>query len=248
MIKLTNISCGYENRPILKNVSFSLAKHTHLTIFGLNGSGKSTLAKAICGLIDYKGSITINGEELRTLSHRERARRISYIPAKIELFEQYNTLEEFVLLGRYPHKASFQNYTEQDHHIAREALKTMKIDSLAARSLHTLSSGQQQMALIAQALTQKSEIIIFDEPTANLDPANSLAFALQLVSLREKGISTILITHDLHLGHHMKAPVLFVDNGTVEYFADPTLFFSDDSLQHRYAVTFSHRALGVVYD
>ena len=248
MIKVTNISCGYENKPILKNVSFSLTKQSHLTVFGLNGSGKSTLAKAICGLIDYKGSIKIDGTELRKLSYIERARRISYIPAKVELFEQYNTLEEFVLLGRYPHKATYQNYTAKDHQITRNALQTMKIDSLSARSLHTLSSGQQQMALIAQALTQKSKIIIFDEPTANLDPANSLAFASQLVSLREKGISTILITHDLHLGHHMKAPVLFVDNGTAEYFADPELFFSDDSLQHRYAVTFSRRALGVVYD
>jgi len=66
--------------------------------------------------------------------------------------------------------------------------------------------------------------------------------------LREKGISTILITHDLHLGHHMNAPVLFIDKMHAEYFDDPALFFNDDSLQRRYAVTFSHRALGVSYD
>jgi len=160
MIKLNGVSCGYENKRILEDVSLALDTQSHLSIFGLNGSGKSTLAKAICGLIDYQGSITIDGKELRTLSHIERAQRISYIPAKIELFEQYNTLEEFVLLGRYPHKAAYQNYTAEDHQITRAALKTMKIDSLSARSLHTLSSGQQQMALIAQALTQESDLII----------------------------------------------------------------------------------------
>ncbi len=247
MIKLNGVSCGYENKRILEDVSFALDKQSHLSIFGLNGSGKSTLAKAISGLIGYEGSITVDGRELKTLSDRERAKCISYIPAKMELFEQYNTLEEFVLLGRYPHKAAYQNYTEYDHEITRNALKTMKIDTLSSRSLQTLSSGQQQMALIAQALTQESDLIIFDEPTANLDPANSFAFAKQLVSLREKKISTILITHDLHLGHHMNAPVLFIDKMHAEYFDDPTLFFNDNTLQRRYTVTFSHHALGVDY-
>jgi len=245
-MRISDLSVGYGDTTILESVSFTIDEKSHLSVLGPNGSGKSTLAKALCGLLPYEGSIIINGQELRDISPKERAKLISYIPAKMESFEQFTTVEDFVLLGRYPYKASFKDYGTADKEIVQETLKELGLETLKGSRLHELSSGQQQLVLIAQALAQQSKILIFDEPTSNLDPKNTALFVQELKKVRQNRM-TILISHDIQLAAHLDDPVLFIQEKKAEFHAKG--FFENDALSSAYGVTFhkSNSMIGIAY-
>ena len=242
---ITNLSISYFENIILENITFSFKNH--LCILGPNGGGKSTLAKALCGLVSYEGSISINSTELSSMKTLDRAKLISYIPAKMESFEMFTTVKDFVLLGRYPYKPSYKNYSQNDKDIVKEVLEELSITSLRTSNLHELSSGQQQLTLIAQALAQKSKILIFDEPTANLDPKNTALFVQELKKLRFN-YKTILITHDIQLASYFDDSVLFIKNKKADFFE--TDFFEHSSLTKAYEVNFTNEngLLGVSYE
>ena len=241
MIELKDLKCAFDKRVILEDVSLKIK--SHLSILGANGSGKSTLAKAICSLIEFSGEVNINGTNIEELSLNEKAKMLSYIPAKLEIYDSFITVEEFVLLGRFPYKKSFFEYSEKDKNIAKETLEFLKISHLKDNSVSSLSSGEQQLALIAQALAQQSKIIIFDEPTANLDPHNSKIIAEHIKGLKEYH-QIILITHDLHLASYVDNPVVFIKEKTTHYYEDN--FFDDATLEELYNVPFN--SLAVQYD
>ena len=184
MIRLNELSVSYNKKTVLENISLDIA--SHLSILGANGSGKSTLAKALCSLIEYEGEISIDGQDLETFSPKERAQLLSYIPAKLEAYDAYITLFDFVLLGRFPFKKSLLEYSQEDRAIVRETLEYLNITKFAQQTIGSLSSGESQLALIAQALAQRSRIIIFDEPTANLDPKNAKIIAEHIKSLQKQ--------------------------------------------------------------
>lgn len=245
-MRIADLSVGYGDTPILEAVSFAIQKGSHLSILGPNGGGKSTLAKTLCGLLPYKGSITIEAQELRDIVPKERAKLIAYIPAKMESFEQFTTVEDFVLLGRYPYKESFKDYTAEDRNIVQETLKELGLQALGNSKLHELSSGQQQLVLIAQTLAQQSRVLIFDEPTSNLDPKNTALFVKELKKLR-KDHMTILISHDIQLAAHLDDPVLFIHEKKAEFHAQG--FFQNETLSSAYGVTFrkENGMIGIAY-
>ncbi|MFA6196813.1 MAG: ABC transporter ATP-binding protein [Sulfurimonas sp.] len=234
MIEFKSLACGYGAKEILKGVSLQI--NTHLTILGANGSGKSTLARAICGLIEYEGEIEINAHNFRELSRIDRAKTLSYIPTKLEIYDQYITVYEFVLLGRFAYKKSYFDYSLEDKNRTKQTLKFLKIEHLSEHTLSSLSSGEQQLTLIAQALAQESKIIIFDEPTANLDPHNSKIIAEHIKALKEQH-QIILITHDLHLACFVGSPIAFIKEGALTLYGDD--FFEDANLERLYGVAFS---------
>jgi len=241
MIELKNVNCSFDKKVILEDVSLKIKNH--LSILGANGSGKSTLAKAICGLSKYEGEVSLNATNIKDISLNEKAKLISYIPAKLDIYDSFISVEEFVLLGRFPYKQNFLNYSDKDRKITKETLEFLKISHLSSNIVSSLSSGEQQLVLIAQALTQQSKIIIFDEPTANLDPHNSKIIAEHIKALKEHH-QIILITHDLHLASFVDSPVVFIKERATHYYeAD---FFEDETLQKLYGVAFN--SLAVAYD
>lgn len=238
MIELKELKCGFEGRVVLENISLMI--DSHISILGANGSGKSSLAKAICSLIKFDGSIKIDGKKTEEYTLNERSKLLSYIPAKLEVYDPYITVEEFVLMGRFPHKKSIFSYSEKDMSITLQTLEFLKITHLKESPLNALSSGEQQLVLIAQALTQQSKIIIFDEPTANLDPHNAKIIAEHIKGLKEWH-QIILITHDLHLACYVDSPVLFIKEKQASYHERE--FFDDAKLEELYGVAFNSLAV-----
>mgnify|MGYP000362437276 CR=1 FL=1 len=177
---------------------------------------------------------------------KQRAKKVAYIPSKMQSFEQFTTVEEFVLLGRYPYKSSFKDYSSDDKKHVDDMLDELHISHLKKSNLDALSSGQQQLVLIAQALVQESEYIIFDEPTANLDPKNTQLFLQEFKKLRRKH-TTILITHDIQLASHLNDPVLFIKDTHAVFYK--TGLFEKDSLTQVYDVSFTHEngMIGIAY-
>jgi len=244
-MKVTKLYAAYADQSILEDINFELK--SHLSILGANGSGKSTLAKALCGLLEYEGSIRLNGQELREIPAIERAKSIAYIPAKMQSYELFTTVEDFVLLGRYPYKQSFKDYSQDDKELVQTILNELNIAHLKQQALHQLSSGEQQLTLIAQALAQESKILIFDEPTANLDPKNTALFVKELQKLRQNH-TTILITHDIQLASFFNDAVLFIQDKQAHYYKHD--FFKTQTLKEAYGIDFtsSNGLIGVAYD
>jgi len=238
MIKLNSLKCKYDEKIILNNISLNINKH--LSILGANGSGKSTLAKAISNLIEYEGSITIDGKNIKELSRLERAKHISFIPAKLEVYDPYISVEEFVLLSRFAYKQNFMDYSDRDKQITQNTLKFLNISHLKNHTINSLSSGEAQLTLIAGALTQQSKIIILDEPTANLDPRNSKIIAQHIKGLKDYH-QIILITHDLHLASFINSPTLFIKDSNALYYEKN--FFEDATLKELYGVEFKDLAV-----
>ena len=241
MISIKNLSCSFDKKVILKDINLEI--ESHLTILGANGSGKSTLAKAICNLNKFDGLIEIDSNSMQEFSLNQRAKSISYIPAKLDIYDSYISVEEFVLLGRFPYKESFFDYSKKDKSITEQTLEFLKISHLKEHTVSSLSSGEQQLTLIAQALTQQSKIIIFDEPTANLDPHNSKIIAKHIKGLKEWH-QVILITHDLHLASYVDSPVAFIKERTAYYYEKN--FFNDEELEKLYGVSFN--SMVISYD
>ena len=241
MMKINKLSCSFAEKEILHDISLEIAEH--ITILGANGSGKSTLAKAICGLVEYEGNIEIDAHNVKNLTLKARAKLLTYIPAKLEVYDPYITVFEFVLLGRFVYKKSFFDYANRDKIIAKETLNLLGLAHLKEHSLSSLSSGEAQLVMIAQAIAQQSKIIIFDEPTANLDPKNTKIIAQRIKALKEYH-KVVLITHDLHLARFINSPIAFIKEKKLLYFKEG--FFKEENLQKLYDVTFD--SMVVKYD
>jgi len=201
---------------ILKNISFELKPKKNLIILGENGAGKSTLAKVLCG-ITPSSTVWLNNKNLNDLSAKERTKLINYVPAKLEIFDEYISLNEYLDLSRLNTILASENL-----------LKLLALEPLTNKSCQSMSSGEQQLSMLASAVLHNAQITIFDEPTANLDPQKSR----DIYSLLKSNIfqSKIIITHDLNLAYQLGYDVIYIKNGTVDFFGISKNFFEEGNL------------------
>ncbi len=218
MLSIENLSFCYHKhgRAVLQEVNLSLQDGEIGILLGRNGSGKTTLFKNILGITKAPkdASIVLDGEDLLKMSRRERARRIAYVPQEIH-FGDLNVFDS-VLMGR----VSYFGWKEGKHdlEVVEQILKDMELEPLAYRSSNELSGGERQKAAIARALAQEPGLLIFDEPTGNLDIANEqliLREAKRLV--RDKNISILCSLHDLNQALSFGSRFFFMKEGSVKY-------------------------------
>ena len=247
MLEIKNLSISYDKKSIVNDVNLSLETRSSLTILGANGCGKSSLAKAISGLIDFKGSIDINKQNIEELNIKDRAKLCAYIPAKLESYDLQISVREFVLIGRFAHKSKWANYSKEDYDKVDAVLKELNLLEISDQPLGTLSSGQQQLLMIAQALVQETPLIIFDEPTAHLDPKNVVHFVKLFKQLKEK-YTLILITHDIQLAQTLDQTILFIQDHKALLYKEN--FFNPQTLLKHYGVAFKEQTsqVGLCFD
>lgn len=188
-------------RLILGPLDLDLAAGEHLAVVGPNGAGKTTLLRLLAGLLSPKaGSLTFRDRPFSSLGRRELARLVAYVP-QLRPLSVPLTVEEVVLLGRYPHLGRFQlSPAERDFAAVSDALERVEIGHLRRRRVSELSGGERQAVYIAAALAQEAEVLVLDEPTAHLDPRHQRDVASLLARLRrEGGRAVIVATHDLNL-------------------------------------------------
>jgi len=208
---------GYSN-TILNNINFELKKNQNLIILGSNGAGKSTFAKVLSGIMPSK-HVTIDNKQLHNLNAKSRTKYINYIPAKLEIFDEYITLDEYLNLSRLHTLLASKNM-----------LKFLEIEHLKNKPCQQLSSGEQQLAMLATAVLHNAETTIFDEPTANLDPQKSRdVFSLLKSNLFQR---KIIITHDLMLAYRLGYDVVYIKDGTISFFDSSEKFFNTLNLDH----------------
>lgn len=199
LLEVDDLRCGYGKKhpiEIVHGVSFGVSAGEFVCIIGANGCGKTTTLKAIMGLLPaLSGRVLVEGHDIAHMSERERARRFAYIPqAHTPPFPF--SVADVVLMGRTPYVNRLSHTTERDLSVAREAMELLGITHLAHEAYTNLSGGQQQLVLIARALTQESKILIMDEPTAALDFGNQQLVLSRMHALSRMGKSVIMVTHD----------------------------------------------------
>ncbi|MBI3402849.1 MAG: ABC transporter ATP-binding protein [Acidobacteria bacterium] len=216
MITVSNVSFAYGARAILHDVSFAVPRGRIVGLLGPNGSGKTTLLRIAAGtLAPDLGRVEIDGVGVIAMSRREIARRIAVVPQETHSTFDF-TVEDIVLMGRYPHLGAFELEGPDDRAIARDALQATGALELAPRRFATLSGGEKQRVVIAGALAQASDVLLLDEPTASLDLGAQLDVAALLARLhRERGTTMVVCTHDLNFAASLCAELVLIRQGRI---------------------------------
>lgn len=234
MLEIRNLSAGYPGSPVLENISLTFSKGTVTVVAGPNGCGKSTLLKAIAGILPSRGEVLLEGENLCTLSSRQRAQRVAFLPQSRQVPEI--TVRRLVLHGRFPYLSYPRQYSPADHAAAQDAMDTLELSDLADRSLASLSGGQRQKAYIAMALAQDTEVVLLDEPTTFLDIAHQLQLMNLAKTLAQKGKTVILVLHDLTLALEHADALVVIDKGSVISTGTPEAVFRSGCLKPVFGV------------
>lgn len=204
VLEFEKLSVGYSSNKqttvVLKNLNVAIKKGSFNCILGKNGVGKSTLLRTISKVQKpISGEVFINGENLKSINSSQLAKTISLVLTE-KLPDSNLTVFELIALGRQPYTNWIDSLSLNDFKIIEKAMLLTKIEHLANKKYYELSDGQFQRVLIARALAQDTDIIIFDEPTAHLDIHHTLETFKLLQELSEKENKTIIIsTHQIQL-------------------------------------------------
>lgn len=213
MITLSGVQFAYNGFPVIKSITHSFEKGSFTALLGPNGSGKSTLIRLINGILTPQaGTVEVMGRSAGSISAREMAREMAYVPQM-----QYNTFPatvfDTVLLGRNPYISWSPG--KDDRRITAEILVRLGLDDIALKDLNKLSGGQRQQVFIARALAQQPSVILLDEPTANLDLRHQHEILRLLAELAAGGITVLVAIHDLNLALKYCSEFIILDDGQV---------------------------------
>lgn len=217
MLSVENLTFRYSRQgaPVLNGVNLELKQGEIGILLGKNGSGKTTCFKNILGILSPSGgSIRFDGEDLLKMPRRERARRIAYVPQDIH----FGALSVFdsILMGRVSYfglKASHEDYLA-----AERIMVEMHLEDFAQRNVEELSGGERQKIAIARAMAQEPKLMVFDEPTGNLDIANEQLIIEEAKKLaKEKNIAILSSLHDLNQAMYFGDKFFFLKNGVVAH-------------------------------
>jgi manganese/iron transport system ATP-binding protein len=195
-IRFTSVSVRYNGgEPALQDVSFQLARGERVAVVGPNGAGKSTLLKVIAGILNpSSGSVEVYGHTA------EGHTCIGYVPQRTQVDWSFPvTVADVVMMGRVARMGIFRQAGRQDWRLVHESLAQVGMADLADRQIGALSGGQQQRVFIARSLAQEAELLLMDEPLTGLDVPSQEAIFNILDLLRERGMTVLISTHDLHL-------------------------------------------------
>ncbi len=196
MLTVQDLRFAYGAHPVLQGTSFTLKEGELVFLLGANGAGKSTLFSCILGhLPGWQGEILVDGRSARSMSHRELARNISYIPQSHHPTFSYPALD-MVLMGTSHSLPAFSSPGKKERKIALRAMEQVGIEGLAERDFLALSGGEQQMVLIARALAQQGKILLMDEPTSSLDYGNQTRVLEMARNLARQGYTILLSCHN----------------------------------------------------
>ena len=212
MYIVNHLSFSYPNKSVLHDITVQFPENKITAIIGPNGCGKSTLLKHLSKSIHSKDSITLNGEPLESINSSRFAKSVAILSQMHDAMIDDFLVKDIVLMGRYPHKTRFGNYTKQDVSIAQSYMEHIGITHLADEQVQHLSGGELQRAFIAKALTQEPTILLLDEPTNHLDLKYKLALMKELQHFEG---TVIVVLHDLQLAATYCDNIVLMNKGRI---------------------------------
>lgn len=222
MLRVKDLTCGYDSNFILHDINFEVSEGEHFGIIGPNGSGKTTLLRAITRLIKpERGGIAFKGADIWNTSIRD----LSSSMAVVSQSQQPGSMkvEEFVLLGRIPHHKRLQFLeTREDLDLARTSMALTGTLKFKDRLMSRLSGGERQLVCLARALSQQPQLLLLDEPITHLDITHQVKVMDLIKRLnKEFGITAITVLHDLNLASEYCDRLLLLNQGRVHKIGTP---------------------------
>ena len=215
LLAVTDLDVRIGDKTLVDGVDLSVDRGQVVGLVGPNGAGKTTLLRAISGVQSTaRGDIRIEGQLASALERRDLARRLAVVQQLPEAPSGMRT-SELVLLGRHPHLGWFERESSRDAQIAREAMARAGCLELATREVGTLSGGERRRAFIARGLAQQPELLLLDEPTANLDAGAQAEICELLRVLASDGTGVLVVLHDLTLAASTCDRVVLLADGRV---------------------------------
>ena len=238
MIEIKNITSGYEEgrgASILQDLTAVFPDGKLTVIIGQNGSGKSTLLRAVMGFLPVKtGEIFHNGEELKTLSERDVAKRTAFLPQSRPVPQI--RVREMVMHGRFPYLSFPRQYSSLDRQITSQALKDADAAELERRNMTELSGGQRQKVYLAMALAQQTRNILLDEPTTYLDIRHQYETMKLCRRIASEGGCVAAVLHDLSMAFHFADRLLVLENGVIRMQGTPDEVYESGIVKNVFGV------------
>lgn len=224
MLEIRDLHFSYDKgkNQVLNGINLTLEEGKIGILLGRNGAGKTTLFKTILGIEKPgSGDILIQSESILGLSYKERAKQISYVPQLVNFGDL--TVYETILTGRIPYFGLSAG--KEDHEEVKRVISEMGLEELSEKSTEKLSGGERQKVAIARAIVGKPKLIVFDEPTGNLDLSNERLLIEETKKLsKEYGITILCSLHNLNEAVELGDTFFFMDDGAVKYSGGKELF------------------------
>lgn len=211
-LSIRSLNAHLAGRAVLRDVSLDLQAGEFVGLLGPNGAGKSTLLKAIMGLVAREGEIFRGERRLDSLSPKERAREIAYLPQEREVVWPVS-VRTLIALGRSPHGNAFSGTSLDDARAVEAAIAMLDLASLEGRPVLELSGGEKARVLIARALAQETPVLLTDEPAAGLDPAHQISLMSTFSDLARQGRTVLASLHELTLAGHWCDRLILLSKG-----------------------------------
>lgn len=196
VLVLRGVSVGYGDRAVVFDVDTSVQRGEVVAVLGANGSGKTTLVRGILGLASVlTGEVEVLGVRSRRRVDRSR---VGYVPQRHTVGGPVPaTVREVVASGRLPALGLLGRMRRADRVAVAEAIDAVDLQPFAGTDLNELSGGQQRRVLIARALASAPDLLVMDEPTAGVDRASQEALARSVERLRARGVTLLVVTHEV---------------------------------------------------
>ena len=231
ILRLENVHFAYDGRFEINGISHTFHESDFTLFFGPNGAGKTTLFKLAVGLLKpHRGAVVLEGELLEKWQAVEMAKRVAYLEQEVQYVFPF-TVEEVVLMGRFPHTASQFWDRKEDLEIVAWAMEMTGILRFAKRSIFQLSGGEKRKVEVARALCQKPKLLLLDEPTTFLDVRQQVELFETLSRLnRQTHMAIGLISHQLNLARNFVRSSAFIKEGRVIETGAPDDILTDEKI------------------
>ncbi len=228
-----NLGFGPAKRQVLHGIDLRLPQGRWTSIVGPNGAGKSTLLKVLAGLLPHTGTVELLGQPLHRVPHRTRARQLAWL-GQNEASGDDLTVWDVAMLGRLPHQSWLGAPGAADHAAVEQALRATQAWDWRCRTLGQLSGGERQRVLLARALAVQAQVLLMDEPLANLDPPHQADWLAVVQALISEGKTVVSVLHEIGMALH----------------ADDIVVMAQGRVTHQGACADpdTHRALEAVFD
>lgn len=236
MYTVNHLNFAYPNRSVLHDITVQFPENKITAIIGPNGCGKSTLLKHLSKSINSKDCITLNGEPLEAIASSRFAKSVAILSQMHDAMIDDFLVKDIVLMGRYPHKSRFGNYTKQDIAIAQSYMEHIVLTHLADEQVQHLSGGELQRTFIAKALTQEPTILLLDEPTNHLDLKYKLALMKELQHFEG---TVIVVLHDIQLAATYCDNIVLMNKGRIIKTGTPQEVLTPELLEPVFEIPFT---------
>ena len=252
-MEVKNIKFGYQNKPLINNLSISFKKHKITSIIGPNGSGKSTLLMLLSRI--YKaseGKIILDNKNIWDYRNKDFAKKVAMVHQKNNIQGDLD-VKTIVGYGRLPYLNYHQSLSSDDYKIIEHALEITKLKEYAHIPLINLSGGQQQRVWFAMASAQKTPILLLDEPTTYLDVKYQIEILNLIKEINKKyQMTIIMVHHDINQAINYSDEIIAMKDGKILFQGVPEEVITSASLKSLYdydlsVIDYNHQKIVLNY-